>query len=342
MIERSPKDEKEIRKFCSDVRAFGTMTIPLEKPFDMIDMKTGMKYAFKHMPQMAKMKQYEKINADKFLSKFKDPLIKMAFREMMSLSSRASWLLMTLASLNDGDSGFPLGGSLAFAKRMEKRFLDLGGKAFYKAKVDKIIVNDGKVQGIRLCDGSLRNADYIISAADGYATLYDMLDNRHTPECFRELFSDNEKYPTTKSSLVMLGVKCSFRDRPRSIVWKLDRPLDGGGVMNETLNLTHYCYDPSMAPEGESVLSCCISSGFDHWNELYRDKENYRAEKKRLLDDVCAAVISRFPELEGMVETTDVATPMTYVRYCNAWRGSWMSWSPGSASGCNNCSQHDA
>ncbi|MGV8125570.1 MAG: phytoene desaturase family protein [Candidatus Xenobiia bacterium LiM19] len=329
MIELSPKDEKEIRKFCSDVRAFGTMTIPLEKPFDMIDMKTGMKYAFKHMPQMAKMKKYEKINADKFLSKFKDPLIKMAFREMMSLSSRASWLLMTLASLNDGDSGFPLGGSLAFAKRMEKRFLDLGGKAFYKAKVDKIIVNDGKVQGIRLCDGSLRNADFIISAADGYATLYDMLDNRHTPECFRELFSDNEKYPTTKSSLVMLGVKCSFRDRPRSIVWKLDRPLDGGGVMNETLNFTHYCYDPSMAPEGKSVMNCCISSGFDHWNELYRDKEKYRAEKKRLLDDVCAAVISRFPELEGMVETTDVATPMTYVRYCNAWRGSWMSWSPG-------------
>ncbi|UOO37469.1 hypothetical protein IZU99_09485 [Oscillospiraceae bacterium CM] len=23
---------------------------------------------------------------------------------------------------------------------------------------------------------------------------------------------------------------------------------------------------------------------------------------------------------------TDVVTPMTYARYCNAWRGSWMTW----------------
>jgi len=329
LIELSPKDEKEIRKLCSDVRALGTIAIPLEKPFDMIDIKAGMKYAFKHMPQIVKIERYQKMRSDKFLSKFKDPLIKMAFRNMMSLDFRPSWILMTLASLNDGDSGFPLGGSLALAKRMEKRFLDLGGKAFYNAKIDKIAIHEGKAKGIKLCDGSLRDADFIISAADGHATLYDMLDNCHTPEYFRELFSDNEKYPTTRSSLVMLGVNCNFRDKPRSIVWKLDSPLDGGGFMNESMNFTHYCYDPSMAPEGKSVLNCCILSRFDHWNELYRDRENYRAEKKRLLDDVCAAVISRFPEVDGNIEITDVATPMTYVRYCNTWRGSWMAWSTG-------------
>jgi phytoene dehydrogenase-like protein len=26
----------------------------------------------------------------------------------------------------------------------------------------------------------------------------------------------------------------------------------------------------------------------------------------------------------------DVETPETYVRYCNAWRGSWMTWGNGS------------
>ncbi len=329
LIELSPKDEKEIRKFCSDIKSFGTMIIPLEKPFDMIDMKTGMKYAFHNMPQMLKMGKYQKIKAEKFLSRFKDPLIKMAFGDLMSLDSRASWIYMTLASMHDGDSGFPLGGSLALAKRMEKKFLDSGGKVFYRSRVDKITVKDGKAQGIKLIDGSTKAADFIISAADGYATLYDMLDDRHTPEYFRELFSDNEKYPTIRCSLVLLGVDCDFKDTPRSVVWKLDKPLDGGGAMNEMMNITHYCCDPSMAPEGKSVLNIYINSGFDHWNRLHRDKEKYKAEKKRLLDDVSAAVISRFPEVEGKIEVTDVATPVTYVRYCNAWRGSWMSWSQG-------------
>lgn len=329
MIEVSPQDEKEIKKLCSDVRAMGNMPIPLDKPMDMIDMKSGINYAVHNIPQLMLMAKYEKIKADKFLSKFKDPLIKMAFRSMMSLHSRASWLLMMLGSMNEGDSGFPLGGSLALAKRMEKKFLTLGGKAFYSAKVDEILVKDGRAAGIQLSDGSQHSADFIISAADGHATLYDMLHDQFTPNNYRVLFGDNEKYPTTRCSLVMLGVNHDFSAAPHSVIWKLKTPIDGGGGKNENMSIVHYCFDPSMAPAGKSVLGCYIQSGFDHWNELYRDKDKYRTEKKRLLDDVCAAVISRFPELEGKIETTDVATPMTYVRYCNAWRGSWMSWSPG-------------
>jgi phytoene dehydrogenase-like protein len=329
MTELSPKDGKEAAKFCADLKAMGSMDIPLEKPFDMIDLKAGVKYAAKHLAQMAMMNRYEKMKPEKFLSRFKDPLIKMAFSSIMALGSKPSWLLMTLGCLSDGDSGIPLGGSLALAKRMEKRYLDLGGKAFYKAKTDRIKVKDGRAQGIVLSDGRESDADYVISAADGYATLYGMLSDKYTPESFKVLFGDNDRYPTIKTSMVMMGVNCDFRDKPHSITWKLDSPIDGGGMPNETMGISHYCYDPSMAPEGKSVIGCVLGSSFDYWNELHADRERYRAGKKKLEADVISAVISRFPELDGRIEVTDVATPVTYVRYCNAWRGSWMSWAPG-------------
>jgi phytoene dehydrogenase-like protein len=31
------------------------------------------------------------------------------------------------------------------------------------------------------------------------------------------------------------------------------------------------------------------------------------------------------PEIEGNIEVCDVATPLTYERYCGNWKGSWMS-----------------
>ena len=33
----------------------------------------------------------------------------------------------------------------------------------------------------------------------------------------------------------------------------------------------------------------------------------------------------RFPELFGKITTLDVATPLTYERYCGAYKGSYMS-----------------
>jgi phytoene desaturase len=34
----------------------------------------------------------------------------------------------------------------------------------------------------------------------------------------------------------------------------------------------------------------------------------------------------RYPQAEGKIEVIDVVTPKTYERFCNAWRGTWMTW----------------
>jgi phytoene dehydrogenase-like protein len=56
--------------------------------------------------------------------------------------------LTTIAGMNVGDCGFPRGGSRALAKRMETKYRALGGRVNYNSKIDKVLVRDGKAEGI--------------------------------------------------------------------------------------------------------------------------------------------------------------------------------------------------
>ncbi|HYE09353.1 MAG TPA: NAD(P)/FAD-dependent oxidoreductase, partial [Patescibacteria group bacterium] len=40
------------------------------------------------------------------------------------------------------------------------------------------------------------------------------------------------------------------------------------------------------------------------------------------------AMETRFPNMKGKLKLLDVATPQTYVRYCNAYRGAFMAFWP--------------
>ena len=107
-------------------------------------------------------------------------------------------------------------------------------------------------------------------------------------------------------------------------------PVTLSGVEAPRVSLLHYGFDSTMAPEGKTVMACYYSADYDFWKTAHEDKAHYKAEKKRLEDDAIAMLIRRFPEAEGHIEVTDVVTPVTYERYCNAWRGSWMTWGNGS------------
>lgn len=326
LLEIAPEDRAEIKKFCSAVRKLGGLEMPLDKPMDMMTGGDGLKFMIKNMGNMGKMARYSKMTMAEFSGLFKNPMLKKALLSSVPGDYTCMALVSTLAGMNNGDCGFPEGGSRALAGRMEKRYLDLGGKVFYRAKVDKILVENGKAAGIRLEDGSEARAGHIVSCADGYATLFAMLEDRYTPEIYRNLFSHPEKYHTVTSALVFLGVDAEIRSDYRAIQIQREKPLALNGLISNCTMLLNYAFDPSMAPKGKTVMACYYPADYDYWKELHADKERYNAEKKKLEKDAAAAVIRRFPEAEGKIEAADVVTPVTYERYCNAWRGAWMTW----------------
>lgn len=325
-LEIAPEDEKVIRAICKAIRVFNKMEMPIDKPRDMYSKIDGIKMVLKMIPLMSSFKKYGSMSVREFSQQFKSPLLRKVFQYAIPNEYTSISVLMMLSSMNDGDSGWPMGGSRKFAQRMEKRYLELGGKIYYKAPVAKIKIKDGKAVGIILADGTERHGDYIISAADGYFTLQKMLEGKYMDERLKKLYSDHVTYPVYTSVQVSIGVNCDLSKYPHVKHIKLSQKIDAGSITHEVIGLKHFCYDKTIAPKGKSVVTVFMDADYDWWTKKYKDKEAYKAEKQRIALEVCSALEQEYPETKGKIEITDVATPMTYVRYCNAWKGAWMSW----------------
>src|SRR5690606_1646088 len=97
--------------------------------------------------------------------------------------------LFFLAGMHHQDLGWPAGGSLPFARSIERRYLELGGEIRYGAPVVKILTENDRAVGVRLADGTERRADYVVAAADGHATIFELLEGRYTNEKIRRYYA---------------------------------------------------------------------------------------------------------------------------------------------------------
>jgi len=75
-------------------------------------------------------------------------------------------------------------------------------------------------------------------------------------------------------------------------------------------------------------MGICLREDHGRWRSGWLLRE----AKLELARNIITRIEARFPELKGKITTLDVATPLTYERYCGAYQGAWMSFvtTPGS------------
>ncbi|MHB8126674.1 MAG: phytoene desaturase family protein [Desulfitobacteriaceae bacterium] len=321
-LELSPVDEPMIRDFIRIVRRFAKFPNLIDTPQELYGIVDLLK-AVKMVPFLKDLIKFNKMSVAEFAEQFQDPLIRDTLVRAMLPNTKALYLLFTLAWFHNRDAGFPQGGSLEFAQSIARKYQQLGGRIHYKNKVEKIIVKDHKAVGLRLADGTEHTGDFIFSATHGYATMFKLLDGQYIDEKLKGYY---EKLPTMTSVQVSLGVDYNLTGEPHALVRTLQVPVNLGGTVIEAVSLKHYCYDPGFAPKGKSVVVSLIEVPFDYWHQLSDNPEAYQAEKQRLADLVIEELAAQYPGTKGKVEVVDVATPMTFVRYTDAYKGAYMSW----------------
>ena len=326
MKELAPSDAAVVEDLCKAARSLTLHDLPVEKPMELMGPLDMIKM-LKKMSMMRTIRQVSKISIQEYATRFSDPFLRENFPLIMDDMPNFSLLgvLSALANLHMRNAGWPLGGSLDFARAVEKRYSGLGGEIQYKASVEKILVEGDRAVGIRLADGSEHRADIVISAADGHSTIFDMLEAKYIDDEIRSYY---DKWPVYEPFIqISLGVDRDFSGEPNSINYPVDEPVNIGGETRQRLHMRHFCYDPALAPEGKSVLTVSfLNTNYTHWKKLYEDSENYKSEKEKLADDVIDRLEKRFPGLKEQIEVVDVATPVTYERYTGNWKGSYMGW----------------
>lgn len=325
LIALSPKDEAVIREFTRAIRlGIALDQQPSEQDSALAKLGKGLKLGWTFLTQRQNLVRWMNTSTDQFVERVQDPLLREAIKSTWPSNFSMIFMAFTFSYLNDRNAGYPIGGSLPLAQAIEKRYRALGGQIHYGQRVEQILVENGRAVGIRLADGSEQRAGRVISAADGHATIFDLLGGKYADEKVREPY---EKWPTFPSLVyVGVGVNRSFADEPKTVAgisFPLRQPQEIGGKEVKQLGVHIFNQDPTLAPPGKTVLSVMMDADYDYWKELGQDTVAYGEKKDQIARQVVAALEERFPGIGAQVEMIDVATPLTFERFTGNWKGSF-------------------
>jgi len=327
MKELSPQDAAPTEELCRMIREFSRFSMPIRKPPELMNLMDGLLLMRKFGPFRKLFALAGAFSAEGFSSRFKDPLLREAIHNALFGASPSLFpLIMTMGTMHARTAGYPLGGSLEFARAIERRYLSLGGTVRYGARVSKVVERDGKAVGVELSGGETVEADWVISACDMKWTLQGLLDGTRMDPVHRELLQTGVTIPPAIQ--VSFGVDMDLSDRETGFNqgFRLNQPLCIGGKTIEWYNYKAYSFDPSMAPKGKSTVVTIFLGDWKYWEKLKANPILYKEEKARIAQDCARAMDQRFPGFSSKVEMSDVATPLTFERYTGNWKGSYMTW----------------
>lgn len=322
----SPADKELIDDLCDGVIQFTKFDMwkLYEQPKALMDAEDWRKYGDAMMPFVLPMSQWALVSAADFGARFRDPFLREAVPQMFGWEGIPMMAgMQLLAYMARCNAGFPVGASLSFAQAIADRFVALGGVIEYKAQVEKILVENGRAVGVRLYDDRVFRGHAVIAAADGRNTLFNLLGPDNVDRTMRKMYSG--KLPVRSQVQVSLGVKHDFGHEAHWGVHLLDEPMTIAGQEQDILGISHYCFDPGLAPAGCSSLVVMLESPYDYWQRIY-GRRLYDTEQNQVAEQVIGLIEARYPQVKGAVEVVDVATPMTYERYTGNWQGATCGW----------------
>ena len=313
---------------CNDMRKTSILE-PYSNPPGLRRWTDTMNSFFKMLPLLMLFMKYGKKTFREYIGQFnfKNPVLVFFFDNLFSAHDfSALAFIMMLAWFNKKNAGYLVGGSKPMTQRMTEKYIKLAGVLTTHKKVKKIIVEDNLAKGVLLDDGSKIFADYVISAADGHSTVFEMLEGKYLSEKIKEAYDSWELFNPIVQ--VSFGINSEI---------KTDVPVQSRLAKNNKIGMTktdqgfsimNYCFDPSMAPPGKTVIVIRYESQWDLWKDL--NVEEYLKEKQQIENDAKLLLEKHIPEVSGKIEVIDVATPLTDVRYTGVWKGSYEGFLPSS------------
>ena len=327
MLEFSPRDAAVTREFIRGVRMCLALDQPPANSSGLSKMLRGLQIGWLFLTQGKEFQKWMHITTREFVKRFQDPVLRAALEEIWLPDFTIFFMLFTLAYLHQQNAGYPIGGSLPMSKALETRYQSLGGTIHYKSRVEKILVEADQAVGVRLEDGSEHRAGRVISAADGYTTIFKMLDGKYADDKVREPYENWLIFPPLL--FIGLGVKRSFENEPKIISgfsFPLHQSTEIGDAVHERLTVRILNQDPTLAPAGKVTMTVMMTSDYAYWNELAQDKAAYEEKKEQVARTVVSLLEERFPGIGEDIEMVDVATPLTFERYTGNWQGSFEGW----------------
>ena len=331
LVKFAPEDKAICRSLCKAIKKAACFDFPTPRSRGFFDIFGAIIRMLFFLPLFMK---WGKITVQRLTDRFHNENLRVAFKLMwddeFSSDFPASGMIMMLAFMHAKSAGYPIGGSLEFAKAIERRYTALGGKIRYGFEVDTILVENGKATGIAGNGGEVHKTDMVISAADGHSTLFRLLQGNYLTPKISRAYEKLRVFPSLV--YVCLGLSKDMRSHPHMVAFTLNNPirLENGALMLDKLNLRLYHFDTTMAPENcTSAIVMIPTFNTEWWTDLrMQNPTDYIVEKKRIGEQIVDALDEFLGDIRPHVDVIDVATPATIIRYTNNWKGSFEGFLP--------------
>lgn len=255
-------------------------------------------------------------------------------------SSFAMHCMLAKHYLNGGS--YPIGGGSAFADAMVPIVERAGGKVLHSAEVERILVENGVVRGVRLTSGEEVICPTVISNAGVRNSFGRLLD----PEV-RSDFGMDDKLSRVADSYAVVGLNIGLEGSAAELgfdpanIWfhpSTDLPAnlarhraDFSAPFAWTFITFPSAKDPGWNKDfaGKSTIEMYACSDFRHfekwsgtrWMKRGDDYLAVKAEiERRLLEDLYRLV----PQARGHVRHVEVSTPLSYETFVRRQRGDFM------------------
>ena len=336
LCELAPEDTDKIKRMCSDMRKSAFLQ-PFSNPPGLRKIGQTVNSFFSMVPVMKLFMKYGRKSCDEYFERldFKNETLKYFFNSTYgSMDFSAMVFIMMFAWFNQKNAGYLIGGSLPMTQRMTNRYLDLGGKLRTKSKVTKIMVDNNIAKGVLLEDGTEIISDYVVSAADGHSTIFDMLEGKYIDKKISNAYEKWELF--TPIVQVSFGINSRIESEVPVETWLIKDQMIGRTKTLNGYSFMNYCFDRTMAPDGKSVIVIRFNSSWDLWKDL--SEIEYKNEKEQIEKDAVLILEKRYPGISDKIEVCDIATPLTDVKYTGVWKGSYEGFLPSSKNIMDNLS----
>ncbi len=327
LIDLAPEDEAAIRDFIKPMRIIQKFDMPpimddlplIPSIIRGIKMTRYVEFLYWFLRLMGQTNYT-------FAARLKNPFLKESF-EMLYDGEEVNLLVIyfPMASFDKKSAGYPVGGSLEFARNFEKRYLDLGGKIHYHTPVNRIITDNGVAKALEVRHGKIHESDLIISCADWYLTAFELLEGKYVDKPMLDL-KDGKSHEVFFSVMqVSYGIDKDLSHLPHLTRYPLEVPIvSPDGTEYTRMEVHIYSYDPTMAPAGKSsVVVSFYTKQRDFWiNHRKTNRAEYRRLKAEFEAKVTEQLDIRLGGIKEHIEVIDIATPATLLRYTGNWKGS--------------------
>ena len=151
---------------------------PLKKPIELMPHRDRIREGLSYLPIIPIVLRWKNLTLGEYLKRYKNDFVRKTLRVIAGNEQMSALVLPMVLAFRAARYRLCRRRFLGFCHGHCRPLPDLGGVFRYNTKVTRIQIENDRALGVECEDGTSTSASTVVSCADGYTTIFKMLDGR--------------------------------------------------------------------------------------------------------------------------------------------------------------------